>query len=1021
MSERARIDSLVVRFEELRERGTPVSAEELCRDCPELLAELKQQLHVLDSMNALLGDAGSDEASSDLMLRSTDPASPAAAVPPAAVAAATRYRVLRLHARGGLGEVLVAHDEVLRRDVALKRLQAPHTDNAESRSRFVREAEITSRLEHPSIVPVHAVGRDAEGRPFYVMRFIRGETLRQASQHFHAADQSGRDPTERRLALRQLLSRFVAVCNSVAYAHSQGIVHRDIKPDNIILGPFGETLLIDWGLAKQLGPSPSSPGETAEPAGQDDGDAGARPRPPTPTRDGAVLGTPAFMSPEQTTGRSEEVGPASDIYSLGATLYLLITGFAPFQGRQVPEILDRVRRGDFVAPRQRTKRLPLALDGICRKAMARRPEDRYETAQALASDVEHWLADEPVSAWPEPWSTRLRRWGSRHRTLVAVGAAAVAVALVCLTAATALLNAASQREREARGLAERNARVAQDERHTAEQNLQLARQAVDRYCRSVALDPRLREHDLEDLRSSLLGTAARFCDEFVRRQSDDPEVQADQGRAYLLLGFITDEMSAKPEAITHYQKARDIFAALAQANPTAADYRRELAQSHDHLGKLFAEAGRPTAARQEYITSLHLREELLRTDADDADYQNEVAASHHLLGLSYQDEREWDRAREELDRSIDLRKKLLRTHPGVLAYEAGLADVHNNLAIVYRALHQPRRVEEELVQVLTTWQERARLQPGDMDVCSRLATSHFNLGVLYADQHRTDEAESAYQKALDLREELVRTHPTITDYQSKLAHTYHNQGVLYQENKRPVEAEATFAKALAIHKKLIESHPTVIAYAVALGKTYCHLGYVKMNKPQEALDSFDQAAQTHESVLQRQPGEAAARESLGHVHAGRALALGALQRYAEAVAEWDQAVELAGGPQRDDWQLRRALTLNRVGDHGRASAAAAVLAERASLPLINLYTLACIQGRAATLALKDEKLAVDERKKLAEDYGAQAVKLLRRLQAAGQLNGPERLAQLQKEPALASLRSRGDFQSLLEELEASPK
>jgi serine/threonine protein kinase/tetratricopeptide (TPR) repeat protein len=1011
MSDQPRIDSLVVRYEELRGHGTPVPAEDLCRDCPELLAELQQQIRVLESMNALLGEAPSDAPADDLPAPGTAPAS--------AMAAATRYRVLRVHAAGGLGEVLVAHDEELHRDVALKRLQAPHNQNPQSRSRFLREAEITGRLEHPSIVPVHAVGQDAEGRPFYTMRFVQGETLRQASERFHAADPPGRDPGERRLALRQLLNRFVAVCNTVAYAHGQGIVHRDVKPDNIILGPFGETLLVDWGLAKHVGTpegeSTGAPDTVVAPAA----DAATLGRPQAPTQPGAILGTPAYMSPEQAAGRSDALGPASDVYSLGATLYALLTGAAPVQGRHVPEILDRVKRADFLPPRQRRKDVPRTLEAICLKAMARQPEQRYATALALAADVEHWLADEPVRAWREPWTKRLRRWCTRHRTLVAVAAATAAVALVSLTAATLFLQAANQRERDARAQAEQNALAAREQGHQAAQNFQLARQAVDQYSRLVAQDPRLREHDLEELRAGLLRTAAQFCDEFVRRRSEDPEVVADQGRAYLLLGFITDETGAKPEAMAHYQKAQSIFAELAQAQPAVADYRRQLASSHDHLGTLFDTTGQPAAARAAYAASLALRQELVRAHPGEPDYQNELATTRHLLGTWYLHQRDWDRAREELCRSRDIRDELLRTHPDAIDYQTGLADVHNNLAIVYRALKQPKRAEEELRLCLTTWEKLTHDYRTVSDFRSHLATGHYNLGVLYADLHRPDEGETSYQKALELQEDLVRTHPTVSDYHSKLAHTHHNLGVLYQESKRPAEAETAFTRAVAINKKLTETHPTVTTYAVDLGKNYCHLGYLLKNqrKPEVALDWFEQAVHTHEAVLERQPAQADARESLGYVHDGRALALSLLHRYREALQELNRAVDLAQGPNRDLWRVQRAITLNRVGDHAQATAEAAALADQSSLPTVNLYTLATVQARAAAVVQNDEQRSTAERQQLAERYAVQAVQLLRRLLAAGQLKGPVRLAQLRKDADLDALRSRADFQGLVKEIE----
>src|SRR5262249_45268433 len=151
--------------------------------------------------------------------------------------ASTRFRPLRLHAKGGLGEVHLADDGELHRQVALKRIQADHADDPDSRHRFLREAEITGGLEHPGIVPVYGLGMDADGRPYYAMRFIKGESLKQAIEHFHQAEGPKRDPGERTLALRELLGRFVAVCNAVAYAHSRGVLHRDLKPDNVMLGP----------------------------------------------------------------------------------------------------------------------------------------------------------------------------------------------------------------------------------------------------------------------------------------------------------------------------------------------------------------------------------------------------------------------------------------------------------------------------------------------------------------------------------------------------------------------------------------------------------------------------------------------------------------------------------------------------------------------------------------------------------------------------------------------------------------
>jgi WD40 repeat protein/serine/threonine protein kinase len=336
-----------------------------------------------------------------------------------------RFRILRRHVRGGLGEVFVAFDEELHREVALKEIRPEHATQARSQARFLLEAEITGGLEHPGIVPVYGLGRHADGRPYYAMRFVQGHTLKEAIAGFHGAESPRRDPGERTLALRQLLRRFIDVCNALAYAHSRGVLHRDLKPANILLGPFGETLIVDWGLAKPM----DRPDEAGSPSV-----SALRPSlagDTTLTQTGSALGTPGFMSPEQAAGRVDRVGPPSDVYSLGATLYCVLTGRAPIDERDVDQALRKAREGEFPPPRQVHREVDPGLEAICLRAMAREPEERYPSPLSLAADLEHWLADEPISARREPLSRRARRWGRRHRTAV-TGAAVVLVAVVVI-------------------------------------------------------------------------------------------------------------------------------------------------------------------------------------------------------------------------------------------------------------------------------------------------------------------------------------------------------------------------------------------------------------------------------------------------------------------------------------------------------------------------------------------------------------------------------------------------------------
>jgi PAS domain S-box-containing protein len=301
-----------------------------------------------------------------------------------------RFRVLRPLARGGLGEVSVAFDAELGREVALKRIRTDRYDDPSSRARFLLEGQVTGRLEHPGIVPVYSLGVDGSGRPFYAMRLIQGTTLKQAADRVHRADrQGGRDTGEGTLALRRLLGRFVDVCNAVAYAHSKGVIHRDLKPENVMLGPFGETLVVDWGLAKVVGRRATGAEDNAS-------DATSQPAPDVPgeTQPGTAVGTPAYMSPEQAAGRLDLVGPASDIYSLGAILYYIVTGRPPFSGTDLGRFLYEVQRGTFPRPGEIAGPIDPGLEAACLRAMSREPADRHASARALADEVELWLASD---------------------------------------------------------------------------------------------------------------------------------------------------------------------------------------------------------------------------------------------------------------------------------------------------------------------------------------------------------------------------------------------------------------------------------------------------------------------------------------------------------------------------------------------------------------------------------------------------------------------------------------------------
>jgi serine/threonine-protein kinase len=434
----ARLDAMLERWEEALEEGITITPEELCGNCPELLDDFKRHIAALRQIDRKLKtQAGAGEEKTRSLAPDADRLPPS----PGGLTVRTQYGELRFHAKGGLGVVYSSLDQHLRRDVAVKFIRGRYAHLPESRNRFLLEAEVTSRLDHPGVVPVYGFGEDDGGRLFYVMRFIHGETLEAALQRYHQSEHAGRRRGQASLEFRNLLSRFVSVCNTIAYAHNRGIVHRDIKPENVMLGRFGETLVVDWGLAL--------PVERDQRARQ----SGERTLMPSLGNNGdshdSGAGTPAYMSPEQAADHGR-VSPASDVYSLGATLFKILTGQPPIQGNHVGSVMRQLRTGDFPPPRAVNKLVSRPLEAICLKAMAFNPEDRYATATDLADDVERWLADEEVSAYREPLTRKLARWGRRHRTVaqsVVVGLAAI----VMMAAAAAIwMGALAQREAEAR-------------------------------------------------------------------------------------------------------------------------------------------------------------------------------------------------------------------------------------------------------------------------------------------------------------------------------------------------------------------------------------------------------------------------------------------------------------------------------------------------------------------------------------------------------------------------------------------
>ncbi len=427
-SERERhLDVAIAGYLRRKRSATPPDRQQWLERYPEFAPELAQFFADEDEIDGMAGQLRADlpPGSPDDQAGGRPIAPDDADVPQSTVTyrvepprvSADRYVVKKFHGRGGMGEVWLAEDGQIGRRVALKRLRG---ERVEQKERFLAEAQITGQLEHPSIVPLHDLGVDEEGRPFYVMKFVHGRTLKDAILEYHSTDPSPKVPRE--VQQLQLLEGFVDLCHAVAFAHSRGVLHRDLKPSNIMLGQFGETLLIDWGLAKVMD-QPEEPGDESYVHVSSSSGSSA-------TQDGSVLGSPAYMAPEVAEGRIAEVDETTDVYLLGATLYEILTGRPPREGSSNLEMLDLARTVSPTAPRKLNRSVTPALEAICLKAMAQRMQDRYRTALEVAEEVQRYLAAEPVSAYRESFPQRTWRWCKRHRRLLK-RAAAAAVVVAC--------------------------------------------------------------------------------------------------------------------------------------------------------------------------------------------------------------------------------------------------------------------------------------------------------------------------------------------------------------------------------------------------------------------------------------------------------------------------------------------------------------------------------------------------------------------------------------------------------------
>ncbi|MEM8945500.1 MAG: protein kinase [Planctomycetota bacterium] len=738
-----------------------------------------------------------------------------------------RFKILRLHQKGGLGRVSIALDEELNREIALKEILASHADNLENRTRFIREAEITGALQHPGVVPVYSLGKFADGRPYYAMRFIRGMNLQDALQDYHKLET---DAAEKQLRFRQLLGSFVDVCDAIEYAHSRGVIHRDLKPSNVMLGDYGETLVVDWGLAKSLGDGFETEDSMVVPVTTSESASS------TQTLVGRVVGTPSFMSPEQAAGRLDALGPCSDIYSLGATLYHLATGKVPFQGTE-EVVLANVQTGRFAQPREVNPSVPKALASVILKAMSRQSSERYQSARELAEDIERYLAGERVLAYEEPLAARAWRWIGNHKQLVYSSAAALAVVLTALTVSVVLLSQANSRVRASRDAATASYREADRLRQEAERNFSLARDAVRDYYISVSEQTLLKQPGLQPLRENLLRQALVYYQGFLDKRQDDPSLRQEIAQAHFFTGQITQTVDSPANAIPHFEQAAKLQQELLAALPDATELQTAYGSTLNALGGASVRLGQLDGADDYFQRAIEVRSRQAKDDPNNVEAARTLASSLMNLGFTNYLRSDFGTAIKQMQQAQTIRlahmseTELVSTK---LQRDVGMG--YYNLALAHSAASDLEQAENNYVAAIEAFQQLLDLDPGDMNNRRKLAACHRMVGQFHSEVGDSAKAVEYFEQAKQTLTQLRMRNPEVLEFSSDLAGVYQQLGLELELQATVESAVGSLRRAIELREELIAEAGSVPVYRLDLAESLREAGRLLAE-----LDNAEQA------------------------------------------------------------------------------------------------------------------------------------------------------------------------------------
>ncbi|MCA9143959.1 MAG: protein kinase [Planctomycetaceae bacterium] len=758
----------------------------------------------------------------------------------------SRYSLTKMHGEGGIGRVWQAHDQRLNRQVALKEIRPDREASANATKRFAKEAQITSQLEHPNIVPVYELcGGPDSSRSFYTMRFVRGDTFRDAIDAYHRHRREGR-ATE--LELRELLSAFIAICNALGYAHSRGVLHRDLKPSNVMVGSFGEVVVLDWGLAKMIDQPDdddehlleSGPISVTDDVGID------------VTMQGAVLGTLPYMAPEQAAGRIDKIDTRTDIYGLGAILFAILTGDHPHRGTSTREVRSQIVNEP--TPRVRTENSTVhpSLDAICAKAMAKKRSERYAKARDLAEDIRRWLADEPIECYAEPMSMRVGRWLRRHRTWAQAIAATLLIVTFVSVVSVLVVNRAREAEKTAKDRASASLQAETRARAEATRRFEEARDAVDTMMTGVS-EVLAYFPGMQALREQLLTQAVQRYQQFTADEQDDPELQAETARAMIRLGDVFRGLSKYDLAKETYTDAAQRMQTQLDGNAKTKDARVQLASAKSKLGALFADLGEYDESVQCYGESLRLLDEQLSLQADPQLEYERAGVAVNLAMLSSKRGMS-DEALTQLEAASQVFGRLAGDGENP-AFAAGLAMTKANIANVLISMGRNAAAIEHAQEAMQRYATLADQAPNYPPYLESLATTRLNLAAAYRTSGRDREELAMYEAALGDYDLLVSSRSDVPLYRERRASTERELAMYLHAVGDNHTAQTAIMSAIETTEALLNTQIPLAGYheqwaieQATLGRILSDLGH-----EEEAALHLGAATERLEALIENDP------------------------------------------------------------------------------------------------------------------------------------------------------------------------